>query len=149
MVRKTATAENEPEESNYEHPSEGEHLFQVVDILENISTDPDIVHAKLEVVGGGEEGRSILNRCCLDDSSKAFYFTRMFLKVLGCEYKGTDFPIDSDEWIGRQAYGRVEHDGKYANVVEWNFDKIVEKAVSELQKDTGHKEPEEVAWDES
>ena len=153
MVQRTATAENEPEERKFDIPSAKEHLLQVADILEDIDTDPDIVHAKLEVVGGDEEGRSLLHRCCLDDSRKEFYFTRMFLKAIGCQYKGSNFAIDSDEWQGKQAYGRVEHskDGKYANVAEWSFDKMVENPATGIgggQDKETKPDGEPVVWDD-
>jgi len=147
MVKRTANAPaTEPEQTQFEVPSEKKHLFQVVDILENIDPDPNIVHAKLEVVGGEEEGLSILNRCCLDDSRKEFFFTRMFLKVIGEPYKGENFPIDTENWPGKQAYGHVKHtikNGKtYANITEWDLENIVEQQVPATPDN------KEVNWDE-
>lgn len=165
MVKRTVSALNEePVQQNFKKPSEKEHLFQISDIYDQNEhpegfdiDDPDIVFAKCEVVGGDEEGRTLLNRCCLDDSRKEFYFTRMFLKAISCKYKGENFPIDSDEWQGRQFYATVVHSSNkdntktFANIKEYNFEKMVEQKIpiSDLQKDTGHKEPEdEFAWDE-
>lgn len=152
MVKRTASASNEePAQQSFEKPSEKEHLFQISDIFDQHEhpdgfdiTDPDIVFAKCEVVGGDEEGREILNRCCLDDSRKEFYFTRMFLKAIGCEYKGDTFPIDSDEWQGRQFYATVVHSQNkdktktFANIKEYNFEKLVDnKAAEGTTGDTG------------
>ena len=153
MIKRTANAENEPEESKFPMPSEGkEHLFQVSDIYDQNNhpegfdiTDPDTAIAKVEVVGGDEEGRGMLIQCTLDDSLKKFYYTRMFLKAIGCQYKGSNFPIDSDDWQGRQFYATVVHtEGKngktFANVLEYNFDKVVEQGSTPKPKD-------EIAWD--
>lgn len=155
MVKRNANApDTEPEQMSFEIPSCKKHLLQVVEIFEEIDPDPDIIHAKLEVVGGDEEGRSILHRCCLDDSRKEFFFTRMFLKVIGEKYKGDNFPIDTENWIGKQAYGLVEHTSKngktYANVAEWDFENMVEQSKTGvdggMDKDT--KPESEIAWDE-
>ena len=158
MVRRTASGKEEPDQKQFDLPSEIEHLFQVSDTYDIDNKpdnfridDPDIVFAKCEVVGGGEEGRTILIRCCLDDSRKEFFFTRMFLKVIGCEYKGDNFPINSDEWQGRQFYATPTHTkdkntGKtYANIKEYNFDKLIKQEKIELKKND---KEEEIAWDE-
>lgn len=168
MVLRNANAPDaEPEQSNFDLPSEGEHLFQVADVFdqqnhpENFDIDdPDIVFAKCEVVGGDEEGRTLLNRCCLDDSRKEFYFTRMFLKAIAEPYKGSNFPIDSDDWQGRQFYATVTHtpgkNGKtFANIKEYNFDKMVEQPVTGTlggqNKDTKPEvgpDGQPISWDE-
>lgn len=158
MVRRTASAKDEPEQSDFEKPSEKEHLFQVADIFDQQNhpekmqiDDPNTVLVKAEVVGGDEKGRSILIQCTLDDSVPKFYYTRMFLKAISCQYKGDSFPIDSDEWQARQFYATVEHnkgknDKTYANIKEYNFDKMVEQ-VDNKPSSTPSTE-EEVAWDE-
>ena len=143
MVKRTASAQDEPDVNDYPKPSEKEHLFQVVDVLEDIDSNPDIVHAKLEVVGGEEEGRSILNRCNLDDQGKGFFATRFLLKAIGEEYKGDTFPIDTENWIGKQFYATVKHNDGYANIDQFNFDKKVEQADISSDTATGT----EVAWD--
>ena len=125
MVKRTGQApDQEPEESDFPLPSEKEHLFQVSDFIDN--DDPNIIVAKCEVVGGDEEGLSLLNRVNLDFGFKGFFYTRLFLKAIGEPYKG-NFEIDSDHWIGRQFYATVIHNGKYANISEYNYDKKVEQ----------------------
>ena len=146
MVRRTASGKEEPEQATFELPSEKEHLFQVIDVLD--TDDPDIFLVKSEVVGGEEEGRSMLTRLSLDDSFKGFFATRLFLKAIGEEYKGDSFPIDTENWPGRQYYADIVHnkskDGTktYANIKEYNFEKRVE------QFDSPKPQSEEVAWDE-
>lgn len=158
MVQRNANADdNEPEQSDFERPSEKEHLFQVADIFDQQNCpekmtidDPDIVVAKLEIVGGEEAGRTLLNRCTLDDNQKAFYYTRMFLKAIGEKYKGKEFPIDSDNWQGKQFYATVKHDGKYANIDQYNFEKLIDNTVGpKSQSDKSiSQQSEAVAWDE-
>lgn len=143
MVKRTyLTDDNEPEEKKFDIPSEKEHLFQVVDFIDN--DNPNIMIVKLEVVGGDEEGRTLLNRCNLDQAEKAFYFTRMFLKAIGEPYKG-QFDIETDRWIGRQFYATVKHNGKYANIAEYNFDKKIEQVYKAPVKATN---PDEIAWND-
>lgn len=127
VIRNVKGSENEPEQKAFDLPSEKEHLFQVVDWLPDFAEDPDVVFAKLEVVGGNEEGRTMLNRMTLNDEAKGFWATRLFLKAIGEQYKGTNFEVDTDHWIGRQFYATVVHNGKYANIKEYNFEKKVEQ----------------------
>src|SRR3990167_8521567 len=122
MVRKTVDAPD-TEPNSFQKPSETEHLFQVVDVWEN---NDGTVTAKCEVSGGDEEGRSLLQRLSLDEKWKGFFATRIFLKACGLSYKGKGLVIDTDEWPGCQFYATVVHDGKYANIDEYNFDKVVE-----------------------
>lgn len=147
MVRRTAEApDTEPENIKFDIPSEKEHLLQIVDVYDRFyeqnkfKLDADTVIAKLEVVGGDEEGRSLLNRCCIDSKQKRFYFTRLMLKAISLQYKG-HFTVDTDEWIGRQLYATVKHsdDGKYANIDEYNFEKVVENMEA--------KKKDEINWD--
>lgn len=136
MVKRQANAgDTEPEKLEFEMPSAKEHLLQVVDIIDNsgdnkFHLDDNTVIAKLEVVGGEEEGRTMLCRLSLDDSWKGFFATRLFLKAIGEEYKGS-ITIDTDRWSGRQFYANVVHNeskGKtYANIDTFNFDKVVEQ----------------------
>ena len=94
MVKKYASGKDEPEQKSFELPSEKEHLFLVVDVydIENnehgLDLGPDDVSVKCEVVGGEEEGRSLLVRLSLDDKWKGFFASRLFLKVIGEQYKG-------------------------------------------------------------
>lgn len=134
MVRKTVNAsDSEPKQMKFLLPSEKEHLFQVVDVIENIDPNPDIVHVKLEVAGGDEEGRSILNRISLEENWKGFFATRLFLKAINEPYKGQGFAIDSDNWTGRMFNATVVHskskDGTktYANIQEYDFNNMVKQ----------------------
>ena len=149
MVKRTYNVEEtEPEQTSFNIPSEKEHLLQVVDFVDQ--DDLDIVLVKLEVVGGDEAGRTLLNRCNLNQDEKAFFFTRMFLKAIGEDYKGT-FEIETDRWIGRQCYATVVHtksrDGSktYANIGEYNFDKVIEQYKSPVGQPA---KPEDIAWEE-
>ena len=154
MPKRTASSSNEePEQKKFELPSAKEHLFQVVDFVDMKEPDPDIMLTKIEVVGGDEEGRSLLQRLSLDDKWKGFFATRLFLKAIGEPYKGNDFPIDTENWIGRQFYATIEHaeyKGKnYANIDEYNFDKPVEQVNTNPNTTEAKATPEEVAaWDE-
>ena len=155
MVKRTYnTDENEPEASNFKIPSEKEHLFQVTDINPAVTPsgeDDNIQVVKLEVVGGDEEGLTLLNRVKLDNNEKSFYFTRLFLKAIGEPYKG-QFEIETDNWIGRQFYATVKHtkskDGTktYANIAEYNFDKKIEQVFKVASQK--EKSPEEIVWGE-
>ena len=153
MVQRNAKSnDDEPEQMKFELPSEKEHLFQVVDVLEDLDPDPDIVHVKLEVSGGEEEGRTILNRLSLDDQWKGFFGTRLFLKAIAEQYKGEEFAIDTDNWIGRQLYATIVHNkatsGKvYANIGEYNFEKMVEQA-DPVPADPVQNAEDEKAWDD-
>jgi hypothetical protein len=127
MKKSMNQPDTEPEQKRFELPSEGEHQFQVVDILPD-ANNPDIVMVKLEVADGEELGRSILHRVNLDENWKGFFLTRLFLKAIGEPYKGA-FDADSDMWIGKQFYETIVHNkseknGKtYANIDEFIFDK--------------------------
>lgn len=139
-MRHAQAPQEEPEQ--FERPSESEHLLQVTDV--NPAMNPDgpsdhIYSVKLEVVGGEDEGKTLLHRVNIDDSEKAFYYCRMFLKALQEPYKG-EFDIDPDNWVGKQFYATVKHNGKYANIEEYNFDNKVEnqykKPVAEAQTES-------------
>ena len=153
MVKRSGTAPNEePEQSDFEKPSEKEHLFQVADIYdeskkpEKMTLDANTVCAKIEVVGGDEEGRTILNRTTLDFNGKGFWATRLFLKAIGEPHKGK-MDIDTDNWQGKQFYATVKHDGKYANIDKFNFEKMIEKV--DTKPDTAKPvDSDAVAWDE-
>ena len=159
MVKRNASGTEEPEQKKFELPSEKEHLFQVADIYDQMEhpegfniDDPDLAIVKIEVVGVEEEGRTMLNRLTVNDESKGFFATRLFLKAVSLPYKGDSFPIDSDEWQGRQFYALVSHKeykGKmYANISEYNFDKIVEQAAPVATEAPADKPGQDVAWDE-
>ena len=129
MVKKTVDApDSEP--NTFEKPSEGEHTFQVVDVIENENT-PDIVAVKCE--SKTEEGRSLLHRLNLDENFKGFFAVRLFLKAIGEQYKGKGLVIDSDNWIGREftatvVYNEDKNDPSkiYANIGDYNFEKTPE-----------------------
>src|SRR4029079_12648504 len=135
MVKRTYDLpEEEREQSSFQKPSEREHLFQVVDVYDSTNApgkmvlDDNTVCAKLEVIGGEEEGRTMLNRLSLDQDWKGFFATRLFLKAIGESYKGTGLEVDTDRWIGRQFYATVIHAGdnkQYANIDEYNFEKVI------------------------
>lgn len=155
MVKKTYTKNynEEPEQQAFDKPSEREHLFQVVEVYTH-DDNPfekglpvDTVTVKLEVCGGEEEGRTILQRLNLDEEGKGFWATRIFLKAIGETYKGDSLEIDSDRWIGRQFYATVVHNGKYANISEFNFDKVVEQYKPPVNNNPGGvTEVKDIAW---
>lgn len=121
--------DTEPEQKSFDRPSEKEHLFQAVDVFtyedtigQKINLDENTVSVKCEVVGGDEEGRTLLNRLRLDMEHGGFFATRLFLKAIGEPYKG-DIDIDTDQWIGKQFYATVVHSGDYANIREYNYER--------------------------
>lgn len=156
MVRRAAHgSDDEPEQKQFVLPSEKEHLFQVVDVFtdmddigQQLNLDEVTVVAKCEVVGGDEEGRTLLNRLCLDSEWRGFFATRFFLKAIGEPYKG-QFDIDTSHWPGRQFFATVVHnkskDGTktYANISEYNF----EKKVEQFDAAPAVKSSDEVKWD--
>jgi hypothetical protein len=151
MKRTYNTEDKEPTESNFKIPSVKEHLFQVTDVNPLVvpdGVDENIQVVKLEIVGGDEEGLTLLLRVNLDPEWKGFYFTRLFLKAIGEPYKGL-FETDTDHWCGRQFYATVKHtqskDGTktYANIDEYNFSKPVEQ----YKPPVGTTDPSEIAWE--
>lgn len=148
--RQVSAPEDEPNQRTFELPSEGEHMFQVVDKWTD-KVDENITIVKLEVADGDELGRSILHRVNLDSEWKGFFLTRLFLKAIGEPYKG-DFEVDDDMWIGRSFYATVIHNigsnGKtYANIDQFNFEKLVDNSITpSFEKDKIN--PEEIAWDD-
>ncbi len=146
MVRHVNAPESEPEESNFKIPSQKEHLFQISDYSKD-EKDENIIVVKCEVVGSDEEGLSILHRVNTDDQSKGFYFTRLFLKAIGEDYKGS-FSIDESRWQAKQFYATVIHnkskDGSktYANIKEYNFEKKIEQQSKPVTK------TEDMGWGE-
>jgi hypothetical protein len=141
---------NEPEQKKFESPSQGEHLMQVVDVFDSTNApgkmvlDENTVCVKLEVAIGDELGRTMLQRLSLDPTWRGFFATRLFLKAIGEEYKG-NIEIDTDRWIGRQAYVNVVHNGHYANVADYNFEKSAK--LSQVNPG-GVSNPADVKWDE-
>ena len=155
MVKRTYNLpDSEPEQKAFDLPSEKEHLFQVTDVFEMANNpfkdglDSDTVCAKCEVVGGEEEGRTLLQRMTLDEKGKGFWATRLFLKAIGEPYKGAGLEIDSDKFQGRQFYASVVHNGKYANISEYNFDKKIEQVYKPPVNPGNAKTAEEIAWGE-
>ena len=157
MVQRNAKGNNEePEQKKFEMPSQKEHLFQVVEVYDQrnspgkMELDADTVCAKLEVCGGDEEGRTMLNRMTLDDDGKGFWATKLFLKSICEPYKceeGKKFPIDTDNWAGKQFYATVVYNKGFANIKEYNFDKMVEQSVP-ATGDNKEKTKDAIAWDE-
>lgn len=149
MVKRTYDLpEEEPESKKFDIPSEREHLLQVTDIYtstdeigQKLNLNSDTVSVKLEVIGGDEEGRTMLNRCVLDENDKAFFFTKMFLKAIGEPYKGKGIEIDTDRWVGRQVYATVVHNKGFANIKEYNFDKKIEQVYTPPVKSS-----EDINW---
>lgn len=152
MKRTYNTDQNEPEKKEFPKPTEKEHLFQVTDIFDYTSSigqrlalNDETVSVKIEVAGGDEEGRTMLIRLSLNDQDKGFFFTRMFLKATGQDYKG-QITIDTDMWCGLQFYATVKHNGEYANIKEYNFDKKIEQQVFKVKNPDGVTKPEEIQW---
>ena len=115
------------------------------------TTNDNIQVVKLEIIGGEEEGLTMLNRVNLDPDWKGFYFTKLFLKAIGEPYKG-EFEVDTDRWVGRQFYATVKHtpskDGAktYANIGEYNFDKPVEQYKAPVGQTVS--DPKDIAWED-
>ena len=146
MVKTTGNApETEPEQKSFKKVPEGEHLFQVVDVIENLDSDADIVHVKCEVIDENGQGTTLLNRLSLNDEWKGFFATRLFLKAISEPYKGQDFPIDTDAWIGRRFCAIVVHNGDYANIKEFLFKEIKQPVTS---VGGGEIKSDEIAWDD-
>lgn len=151
MVRHVNAPDTEPEESNFKIPSEKEHLFQISDF--SYDTDADVIIVRCEVVGSDEEGLSILHRVNINDQWKGFYFTRLFLKAIGEEYKGS-FDIDESRWQARQFYATVVHnkskDGSktYANIKEYNFDKKIEQQYKAPVGELKNNDNNDIKWEE-
>lgn len=148
MVKHVNAPDTEPEESNFKLPSEKEHLLQISDFWYD-DKNTDIIVTKLEVVGGDEEGLSLLHRVNTDDKDKGFYYTRLFLKAIGESYKGA-FDINENNFPGKQFYATIKHsksrDGSktYANVDQYNFSKVIEQVkITPVEQ----KKSDEIAWD--
>lgn len=160
MVKRTYTKDynEEPEQQKFDLPSPKEHLFQVTDIydinhsdkeiVQKLKLDSDTVSVKLEIVGGEEEGRTLLQRLTLNEDNKGFFATRLFLKALGFDYKGKQLTVDTDLWCGMQVYATVIHNGKYANIDQYNFDKRIEQSGYATENPGGVKNPEDIQWDD-
>lgn len=155
MVKRTYNIDqNEPEQKKFDRPTEKEHLFQVIDIFDytsemgqKLNLDENTVSVKVEVVGGDEAGRTILIRLTLQDTDKGFFFTRMFLKATGQDYKGV-IAIDSDLWCGLQFYASVKHNGDYANIKEYNFDKKIVQVSRPVNNNPGGvTDPRDIQWE--
>lgn len=142
---KRTAPEQEPEESNFKLPPEAEYLLQITDV-NPVSTpsghEENLYRVHLEIVSGEEKGTTLLHRVNTDDSEKAFYYCRLFLKAIGEPYKG-EFDIDVDNWVGKQFYATIKHNGKYANIDEYNFEKKIE---NQYKKPVGEVKSEETEW---
>ena len=136
MKRNYQMEDSEPTQMKFLLPSEGEHLFTVSNILEDIDSDPNVIHVKCEVTGGDEEGRTILQRLNLDETANSFFAVRLFLKAINMAHKGK-VEIETDDFQGKQFYAIVVHrkskknNDIFANIGEYNFDKIVEQPIGQ------------------
>lgn len=149
MAKRTVNCgDKEPDQKSFDKISEGEKLFNVVEVFDitnspgKLTVDNDTVYAKCVVDIGDEEGRSLLHRLNLNDSAKGFFATRLFLKAIGEPYHG-QIEIDTDKWIGRQFYGVVIHNGDFVNIKEFNFDKMINQESTPQPK-----EIKDLAWEE-
>jgi hypothetical protein len=154
MRRNYSIDDTEQTESQFKIPSEKEHCLTVTEVnplkTPDGTEDDNIQIVKLEIVGGDEEGLTMINRVNLDQSQKSFYFARLFLKAIGEPYKG-EFFVETDRWIGRTFYARVQHTeskGKtYANISEYNFTKVVEQYKPPINNNpNGVTDPSEIQW---
>lgn len=150
MVKRSYNIEDkEPDVKTFDKPSEKEHLFQVVEVFTSQDNPfskglpDDVVAVKMEVCGGDEQGRTILQRLNIDDTFKGFFATKLFLKAIGEEYKGS-FELDTDRWIGRQCFATIKHNGDYANIASYNFKKVIEQYKAPVGQPTS---PDEIAWE--
>lgn len=153
MGRKVMADENEPEQSNFKIPSEGEKLLQITDFWED-KNDSDVQVVKMEVIGTEDEGLTLLQRININDKLKSFFYARLFLKAIGVPYKGS-FEIEPENWVGRQMYAVIKHsqsNGKtYANIAEYNFKKPVEQYKAPVGEATETKpitDPKDIVWEE-
>ena len=152
IKRSVNTPDTDPTQKTFDLPSPKEHLFQVSDIFTcedemgaKLGLDENTVSVKCEVVGGNEEGRTLLNRLSLDPDWKGFFATRLFLKAVNLPHKG-QIDIDTDDWQGLQFYATVVHKDGFANIKAYNFDKIVEEV--DNKPDVVRPLDKPVAWDE-
>ena len=140
--------DDDPTQGNRQLPSERRHLLQVLEVKE---INADIISIKAGVVGGPEDGRTLLHRLHLDQDSNGFFATRIFLKAIGKPHKG-EVDINTEDWLGKKFYATVIHQKNkdqtktYANIDKYNFDKIVEGA--QIGREDIQKESDTVAWDE-
>lgn len=155
MVKRTVNmGDTEPDQKSFKKPSEGQHLFQVVDVFDitnqvgKMDLDDDTVYVKLEVAIGEELGRSILLRLTINESNKGFFACRLFLKAIGEPHKGQGIEIDTDRWIGRQLYADVIYNGEYANIDGYDFEKCAALSQPETGGNPGGAtKAEDIAWE--
>lgn len=157
VIRQAKAGDSEPEQMKFDLPSEREHLLQVTDIVTfedelgaKLGLDQDTVSVKLEVVGGEEAGRTLLQRLSLDSNWKGFFATRLFLKAIGEQYKG-DITLDTDSWVGKQVYANVIHaqsKGKtFANIESYNYEKPIEQYKSPVGETPKVEDPKDIQWE--
>jgi len=151
VIAKLKCPNTEPETIERKIPSEKEHLFYVVDVFtcgdktgRKMNLDDKTVMIKCEVVGGEEEGRSLLLRIALDETDRGFFMTRLFCKAIGLPYHG-DIVIDTDMFINCQFFATVKHNNGFANIKSFNFEKLIknERTVIAQASNT------EIAWDDN
>ena len=156
MVTRTGSGEEEPTQSSFQLPSEGvNHLFQITEVYDFENQHPKIslgennTVVKLEVVGGDEEGRTMLHWVNLDDQWTGFFSTRLFLKAIGEPYKGKDFPMNTENWQTRRFLSTVTHsvsekNGKtYCNIGEYDIEESLK--IKQLGGEVVN--PEDISWD--
>jgi hypothetical protein len=143
--------DNEPEQKKFDLPSPKKHTFQVTDIYtvndemgQKLKLDEDTVSVKCEVVDSEEAGRTLLQRLTLNSDDKGFYYTRMFLKATSQDYKGKCH-IDTDFWCGLRFIATVIHNGKYANIDEYDFDNKPAQ-INRTVNPGGITDPKDIQW---
>jgi hypothetical protein len=141
VKRKMFIEEDKDEQRTYSLVPEGERKFQIVDVIEKDNL-PDDVLVKCEDI---DSGSSLLHRVTLDSQNKFFWLTKLFLKCIDEPHNG-EIEIDTDQWIGRQFFGEVKHNGQYANIKKLLYKEI--KQEKQERKEPVAVTSEEIAWDE-
>lgn len=108
------------ETGGFEKPSEGDHDFIIEDaeVKPSKAGDSENLVIKASVVGGEEDGRSLLQFFSL--KQEALWNVKLFLEALaGEELDGIN--IDESDLVGQTFRATVRHspDGKYANIAAY------------------------------
>ena len=157
MKKRIDCTNDEPENVKFELPSEKEHFLCVCDVFtsedemgQKLGLDENTISVKCEVGVGDELGRTLLHRLTLDPSNRGFFATRLFLKAINLEYKGS-IEINTDDFQNRRFYAKIIHNqganGKtYANIEFFNFDKPLDQPIG--SKPIPAAQAGEKGWDE-
>lgn len=138
------TMPEDEEKRTYKLVSEGEHLFQVTDVLYQ---DEIKINIKCEVISSKDEGLSVLYNISNDEHSSFFWLTKLFLKCINEPHHGP-VTIDTDNWIGKKFYGEVKHNGGYANIKKLIYKDNIKQPDIHVVKE--EKQDQEIrAWDET